>query len=192
MNKKGVVGWIVIGVVVGIVIAVAGVMVYQNFPDSDNGENSELYCEKNADCGCGSHIDTGDCFFGNINYVNPEKKLVCPDFCGGFTGNNVIQCVNNECTSVNIPDNLYCEVDSDCVVSWGCGGCGVSVTNQNYVVEPDCPDDGPTCVPPPFQPIANCLNNKCILPRSKEECEGVGGLWTVDGESSLWTCYFSS
>lgn len=60
----------------------------------------ERYCEKNIDCACGVHIETRECFYGNIKYVLPFPQ--CPDFCTGFAGNLRIRCVNNECKQVAI------------------------------------------------------------------------------------------
>jgi hypothetical protein len=61
---------------------------------------TEKYCKENKDCACGVHIETGKCFFGNINYVNTSKQ--CPDFCNGIGGNIRIQCINNECKQVSL------------------------------------------------------------------------------------------
>jgi hypothetical protein len=58
----------------------------------------EKYCEQDSDCACGTHIQTGECFIGNKNYVNTETQ--CPDFCTGIAGNFEISCVNNECRHV--------------------------------------------------------------------------------------------
>jgi len=62
---------------------------------------SEKYCEKDTDCACGVHIKTGNCFYGNKNYVNTEQQ--CPDFCTGIAYNLMIKCVNNECKQVPRP-----------------------------------------------------------------------------------------
>lgn len=61
---------------------------------------SEKYCEQDTDCACGRHKTTGDCFFGNKNYVDTGKQ--CPDFCTGIAGNLEIRCVSNECTQKNV------------------------------------------------------------------------------------------
>ena len=58
------------------------------------GENDK-YCETDGDCACGVHINTGDCFYGNKNYVNTLQQ--CPDFCSGIAGDLIIKCIDNEC-----------------------------------------------------------------------------------------------
>jgi hypothetical protein len=60
--------------------------------------NSEFFCNKNEDCACGKHKVTGDCFFGNKNYVNASQQ--CSDFCSGIAGHLTIVCVNNKCEQV--------------------------------------------------------------------------------------------
>lgn len=59
---------------------------------------SEKYCKQDTDCACGVHIKTGNCFYGNKNYVNITQQ--CPDFCTGIAGNFMIKCINNECKQV--------------------------------------------------------------------------------------------
>jgi hypothetical protein len=58
----------------------------------------ERYCEQDMDCACGVHVNTGECFYGNKNYVNTEQQ--CPDFCTGIAGDLMIKCVANECQQV--------------------------------------------------------------------------------------------
>ncbi|MEM7825116.1 MAG: hypothetical protein QXO27_04045 [Candidatus Aenigmatarchaeota archaeon] len=60
--------------------------------------NPEKYCEQDTDCDCGRHKTTGECFYGNKNYVNTTKQ--CPDFCTGIAGNLKIICKNNECVKI--------------------------------------------------------------------------------------------
>lgn len=70
-------------------------------------------CETDNDCGCGRHTQTGECFFGNKDYVDTDNQ--CPDFCSGITGTLKIECNNNECVqkmTEDIRDN--CASDSDC------------------------------------------------------------------------------
>lgn len=61
-------------------------------------KNKEKYCETDEDCACGRHTTTGNCFYGNVNYVNTTSQ--CPDFCTGIAGNFRIGCVKNECKQV--------------------------------------------------------------------------------------------
>lgn len=60
---------------------------------------TESYCVEYADCACGVHINTGECFSGNKRYVNTSEQ--CPDYCGGIAGNLRTRCVNNECRQVS-------------------------------------------------------------------------------------------
>jgi hypothetical protein len=58
--------------------------------------NLEKYCRTDRDCSCGVRISTGDCFYGNKDFVDSSRQ--CPDFCNGIAANLVIKCANNECT----------------------------------------------------------------------------------------------
>ncbi len=60
----------------------------------------ESHCNTDRDCACGTHIKTGECFYGNKDYVNEEKQ--CPDFCSGIAGNLAIKCVNSTCNQARI------------------------------------------------------------------------------------------
>ena len=64
---------------------------FRNFPEA----RENTFCKTDADCACGTQVETGKCFYGSKLYVNTEKQ--CPDFCSGFSGNLTIQCVDNEC-----------------------------------------------------------------------------------------------
>lgn len=68
----------------------SGVVVDQGAAASD-----EKYCVADSDCACGVHVSSGDCFFGNKDFVDSTKQ--CPDFCTGIGGNLEIKCVNSEC-----------------------------------------------------------------------------------------------
>jgi hypothetical protein len=57
---------------------------------------SEKSCQIDADCSCGRHKDTKQCFFGNTKYIDPALEP-CPDFCGGFDGKMTSKCVSGEC-----------------------------------------------------------------------------------------------
>lgn len=56
----------------------------------------QQYCNIDKDCACGLHTETGECFYGNVNYVDASEH--CPDFCNGIAGNLVIKCIDNICT----------------------------------------------------------------------------------------------
>ena len=59
-------------------------------------EPGHYSCQTDSDCACGVSKDTGDCFYGNRNFVDESKQ--CPDFCTGIAGNLVIECIDNVCT----------------------------------------------------------------------------------------------
>lgn len=61
--------------------------------------NKEVYCRMDEDCACGVNNETGNCFYGNKNYVDTSQQ--CPDFCTGIGGNLVIDCINNRCTQIS-------------------------------------------------------------------------------------------
>lgn len=69
---------------------------YQN----DTQTKNEKYCASDRDCACGVHIRTGECFYGNRNFVDTSRQ--CPDFCNGIAANLAIRCVDNKCVQVNI------------------------------------------------------------------------------------------
>ncbi|MBU1120323.1 DUF4382 domain-containing protein, partial [Candidatus Micrarchaeota archaeon] len=63
------------------------------------GKERESYCEKDNDCSCGVRKDSGECFYGNKEYVDTTTS--CPDYCTGIVGNLTIKCVENECKQVS-------------------------------------------------------------------------------------------
>jgi hypothetical protein len=77
---------------------------------------SPLYCEKDSDCACGTDKETGDCAYGNEDYINEKKQ--CPDYCSGIAGNLEIKCIENRCSQVE--KLLDCKTDSDCVPEQCC------------------------------------------------------------------------
>jgi hypothetical protein len=52
-------------------------------------------CTQDSDCACGRHRITGDCFYGNREYVNTSAQ--CPDFCTGIAGNFETKCLEGVC-----------------------------------------------------------------------------------------------
>lgn len=56
-------------------------------------------CSVDADCACGTHAMTGECFVGNKNFVAEESQ--CPDYCSGVAGNFETKCLDGKCTFVN-------------------------------------------------------------------------------------------
>ncbi|MFN3528064.1 MAG: beta-propeller domain-containing protein, partial [Candidatus Altarchaeaceae archaeon] len=61
-------------------------------------KNLEKSCKIDSDCSCGVHIKTGECFYGNKNFVDSSKQ--CPDFCTGIAGNFEIKCIEGECKQI--------------------------------------------------------------------------------------------
>ena len=53
------------------------------------------YCSQDSECSCGTEIGSGDCFYGNKDFVDETQQ--CPDFCTGIAGNLVIKCIGNQC-----------------------------------------------------------------------------------------------
>jgi hypothetical protein len=77
---------------------------------------SPLYCEKDSDCACGTDRKSGECAYGNRDYIDEKKQ--CPDFCSGIAGNLEIRCVDNKCSQTE--KMLSCKTDSDCVPEQCC------------------------------------------------------------------------
>ena len=76
-----------------IIVAVILISFVKQF--ETNPMSNELSCSSDADCACGVHVDTNQCFYGNRNYVNTNK--ICPDFCTGITGHLEIKCNRGKC-----------------------------------------------------------------------------------------------
>jgi hypothetical protein len=65
-------------------------------------DNSD-YCDYDADCACGTNIQTGKCFRGNKKYV--DENMQCPDFCSGISGDFITICKDHKCTyTKNFPN----------------------------------------------------------------------------------------
>lgn len=88
-------------------------------------ENSK-FCFSDSDCVCGKNALTGECFYGNRNFVNASEQ--CPDFCAGIGGSFELKCVNNGCKQVK---KAECSADADC----GTGGCSGQVCGQKDKVK---------------------------------------------------------
>ena len=63
-------------------------------------EASKFFCQSDADCVCGVDKKTGQCAFGNKNFIDTSKQ--CFDFCTGFAGQFRIKCIDNLCQPVPI------------------------------------------------------------------------------------------
>ena len=62
-------------------------------------------CVTTADCACGVHKETRECFYGNKEYVDTAAQ--CPDFCTGIAGNLEIVCSENRCVHARAPRDYY-------------------------------------------------------------------------------------
>lgn len=62
--------------------------------------SDESLCVKDSDCACGVHVDSGDCFVGNNDFVDVSRQ--CPDFCTGIAGMFETRCVEKICKQVRI------------------------------------------------------------------------------------------
>ena len=69
-------------------------------PDTGSGSGKEVACESDADCACGVHKTTRECYIGHKNNVDTSVNAdeVCPDFCSGISGKLQIKCVLGVCT----------------------------------------------------------------------------------------------
>jgi hypothetical protein len=67
---------------------------------SGYGTELENSCNTDSDCACGVHIDTGECFYGNKDFVDMSRQ--CPDFCNGIAANLAIVCSNSTCTQKRV------------------------------------------------------------------------------------------
>lgn len=76
---------------------------------------TQTSCAQDSDCACGKNIATGECFYGNKDYVNVSQQ--CPDFCTGIAGNLEIKCVDNKCVQ---QVKAECTTDSDCIPAECC------------------------------------------------------------------------
>jgi hypothetical protein len=71
----------------------------QQNPTQSTEISPEKSCQIDADCSCGRHKDTKQCFYGNIKYIDPASGS-CPDFCGGIDGKLTSKCISGECKQV--------------------------------------------------------------------------------------------
>jgi hypothetical protein len=62
------------------------------------GMEKPNYCGADADCACGVHATTRECFFGQMEFVDAGEQ--CPDFCNGIAAHLEIKCVKNQCEQV--------------------------------------------------------------------------------------------
>lgn len=83
------------------------------------------YCEQDSDCACGKLISTGDCFYGQKEFVNVLEQ--CPDFCTGIAAHLQIKCENHQCVQVSklekCSDYNAESCPSNCVVCPPCEAC---------------------------------------------------------------------
>jgi len=127
------------------------------------------YCAVDADCACGTHKESGECFVGSKEFVNIEKQ--CPDYCTGIAGMFETKCVSHQCKIVKKEENGFCgwstggecESDADCMAG-GCSGQVCQSKKEAPVVT--------TCEYRECYSAANyglscsCVNNKCEWSKS--------------------------
>jgi hypothetical protein len=90
---------LIIGIIIALLVVVGVILLIKFTKETQKPEvPDEEYCEQDADCACGVHVDTGECFYGNRKYVNTLQQ--CPDFCTGIDGTRSIKCIGNECKPV--------------------------------------------------------------------------------------------
>ncbi len=66
----------------------------------DYVKSGKKFCQSDSDCVCGIDKETGECAFGNKEFIDTSKQ--CPDFCTGIHGGFRIRCVYNLCRPVLI------------------------------------------------------------------------------------------
>ncbi len=123
------------------------------------------FCVTDADCACGTHIKTGECFVGSRDFVNVD--IQCPDYCTGIAGMFDTKCVNHQCKIVkkNQVDGFCgkstygpCNTDDDCL-SGGCSG-QVCQSKAEEPVITTC--EYRACYnPQPYGLQCICFENKC-------------------------------
>jgi hypothetical protein len=77
---------------------IGGFFGWQCIFESGKKGPAENYCDTDEDCACGADKITGNCFYGNKEYVDTARQ--CPDFCTGIGGNLEIKCNNHKCEQV--------------------------------------------------------------------------------------------
>jgi hypothetical protein len=121
-------------------------------------------CAVDSDCACGRNLATGECFYGNKDYVNVSQQ--CPDYCTGIAANLEIKCINNTCTQVKVENNQpspsECTTDNDCVPADCCHA-------DSCVLRKDQPDCTGVMCTMNCQPqtmdcggYCACINGKCV------------------------------
>ncbi|MFH0885338.1 MAG: DUF333 domain-containing protein [Candidatus Micrarchaeota archaeon] len=88
------------------------------------GPDKPNFCEMDSDCGCGVHVSTRDCFYGQKEYVDETQQ--CPDFCNGIAAHLEIKCMQNQCKQVQKNRCTNYGVDdcpADCAVCPPCAAC---------------------------------------------------------------------
>jgi len=90
---------IIIILVIAIGIALGIILQKSSKVEKEKGvKKDKMYCEVDEDCVCGIDKETGQCAFGNKEYIDTSNQ--CVDFCTGIHGGFRIVCKNNICTQV--------------------------------------------------------------------------------------------
>ena len=106
-----------------IILTLATALAFLSFSESPAAGQTDVAgqhqsireCSSDSDCACGRHKESGECFYGNKEFVAAGE---CPDFCSGIAGNLAIRCVNNTCKQVALALQ-ECDSDADCAAA-GC------------------------------------------------------------------------
>jgi hypothetical protein len=89
---------IIFAVAVVLVLSVS-ILSFFIFSSLNKLNDDEKYCRSDSDCACGIRFGTGDCFYGNKNFVDVSRQ--CPDFCNGIVAHLEIKCIYNQCEQIN-------------------------------------------------------------------------------------------
>ncbi|MFH1408584.1 MAG: hypothetical protein ABIH34_01635 [Nanoarchaeota archaeon] len=141
--------------------------------DQDDKDDMSEFCEKTADCACGVHITTGECFVGNADFVDETEQ--CPDFCTGITGNKVVICKENECELEDQEDAVDLDDDYNNLDEVECmaddehdDGCAKGGPTQYGECGDDVCDQGENTPSYPYYCPEDCEGVECI---NNGECE---------------------
>lgn len=138
------------------------------------------YCANDADCACGTHIKTGECFVGSKNFVNVEKQ--CPDYCTGIGDMFETKCVNHQCKIVKKEAQSEskvgpeCNSIKDCPKGADCYRLPGYAKPRCYSGDPCelCPSDKKCILSTSFPTIVKCVDKE-----KKQEEDFCG--WSTEG-----------
>jgi putative hemolysin len=143
-----------------------------------NGEcnaTSPTYCGTTADCACGVHKTTRQCFYGNKDYVDVSQQ--CPDFCNGIAAHLEIVCAQHNCVQVRAVRNFEeCAALNDSAIMESYPRQCRTADGRSFTedINEDCAShtveecNAPCVVCPP---CAECSSIGC---QSQQFCENIG------------------